>query len=330
MTVPTMSRRALLTTASAGLLGLTLPACGSEGGSGSGGTVRFGYIGDFNGASLLAVAERQGLWSRHELSPDVSVFTNGPIQIQALEAGSLDFGYIGPGALWLPASGRSQIVAINTLTFADRVIARPSLSRVADLEGQRVGVAEGTSGEMILRLALAGAGMSIDDVETVPMDPATIVSAFSSGEIEAAGIWYPLIDTIRENVPDVAELAATDDFPDYSFPTAFVAGRDIDRTMHERVVRVLQEANAWRQEHPGEAIAETARMLDLDPATVEADASHVRTMPTEDLVSSTEDGTVADWLSALNDLFVDTGQLPSAPDPASYYAGDVYSRAFSS
>nr|WP_237763617.1 hypothetical protein [Falsirhodobacter sp. alg1] len=31
----------------------------------------------------------------------MSVFTNGPIQVQALRAGSLDFAYIGSGALWL-------------------------------------------------------------------------------------------------------------------------------------------------------------------------------------------------------------------------------------
>ena len=35
------------------------------------------------------------------------------------------------------------------------------------------------------------------------MDPATVVSAFSSGQVDAAGIWYPLIDTIKAQVPDL-------------------------------------------------------------------------------------------------------------------------------
>ena len=83
--------------------------------------IRVGYIADFFGASLTAIANDQGLWAKHGLTPDIKVFTNGPIQIQALGAGSLDVGYIGPGALWLPASGKAKIVAINAIGFSDRV-----------------------------------------------------------------------------------------------------------------------------------------------------------------------------------------------------------------
>ena len=92
--------------------------------------VNFGYIPDFNGTSLLAIAEDQGLLG--EVRPRTSrppSFTNGPLQIQALGTGDLDFGYIGPGAFWLPASGQAKIVAINTLGQADRVVA-PARHRV--------------------------------------------------------------------------------------------------------------------------------------------------------------------------------------------------------
>ncbi|MEO3754574.1 aliphatic sulfonate ABC transporter substrate-binding protein [Streptomyces sp. B6B3] len=322
-----VSRRTLLTTASATLAGLALPACGSGGGS-NGGRVRFGYIADFNGASLLAIAERQDLWKRHDLSPTTEEFTNGPLQVQALGAGDLDFGYIGPGALWLPASGQTSIVAINTLTKADRVIARSGITSVADLADRQVGVPEGTSGEMILNLALRDAGMSLEDVQKVPMDPSTVVSAFSSGQIEAAGIWYPLIDTIKGNVPDLVEVAATDDFPDHTFPTAFVAGNGVDSELAEKVVGVLQEANDWRAENPDEAVRLTAEMLDLDPEAVASDASHVELLTTADLVDRTDDGTVVGWLDGLNEIFADTGQLSDVPDATSYYSGDVYSRVF--
>ena len=95
--------------------------------------VRIGYIGDFNGASLVAVATDQNLWAAQGLQPDLKVFTNGPIQIQAFGSGSLDFGYVGPGALWLPASGRAKVIAINNLGQADRVIAQAGVRTIADL-----------------------------------------------------------------------------------------------------------------------------------------------------------------------------------------------------
>lgn len=317
-------RRALTTAAAVTMLSLSVTACSSDGS-----TVRFGYISDYNGASLLAIAEKQGMWAKQGLTPDIKVFTNGPLQIQALGAGDLDFGYIGPGAMWLPASGKAKVVAINTLAYADRVIAKPGITTMQQLKGKKVGVPEGTSGDMVLNLALRKAGMTAEDIEKVPMDPATVVSAFVAGQIDGAGIWYPLIDNIKAKVPETVELASTKEFPDNSFPTAFVGGTQVAPELTEKVIKVLQEANDWRAAHPDEAIAEAAALLKLDKAKVQADAANVQTMTTADLVAKTKDGSVAKWLNSLGDFFVSTGQLPSAPDPATYYTGDLYTKAFS-
>lgn len=319
-------RRALTATTALALLALPLTACSSESGGGST-KVSFGYISDYNGASLLAIAQKQGLWEKHGITPQIKVFTNGPVQIQALGAGDLDFGYIGPGAMWLPASGKAKVVAINTLAYADRVIGQPGMTSMKDLKGKKVGVPEGTSGEMALNLALKDAGMTMKDVQKVPMDPATVVSAFSSGQIDGAGIWYPLIDTIKAKVPKLEEVASTRDFPN-SFPTAFVGGNKVKPEVTTKVTKVLQEANDWRAEHPGESVKEAAALLNLDEKKVEADAANVEIMPTADLVAKTKDGTVDKWLNGLGEFFADTGQLTSVPDPSSYYTGDLYTKAY--
>ncbi|SMD22799.1 aliphatic sulfonate ABC transporter substrate-binding protein [Kibdelosporangium aridum] len=317
-------RRALATVLAVTTLTPSVSACSGDDGT----EVRFGYISDFNGASLLAIAEKQGLWKQHGLTAQIKVFTNGPLQIQALGAGDLDFGYIGPGAFWLPASGQSKIVTINTLTYADRVIGQPGITAMTDLRGKRVGVPEGTSGDMVLNLALRRAGMTVQDIQKVPMDPSTVVSAFVSGQIDAAGIWYPLIGTsIRPKVPGLVEVASTRQFPDTAFPTAFVARKDIDTAFSKKVITVLQAANDWRAAHPDEAISEAAALLKRDRAEVAADAANVRTMTTADLVSKTRDGTVRRWLTGLSDFFVQTGQLKSAPDPAEYYTAEQYMEA---
>lgn len=320
-------RRALATALTVAMTSLSMTSCSSAGGGGGGDTVKFGYISDYNGASLLAIAEKQGLWKDAGLSVDVKVFTNGPVQIQALGAGDLDFGYIGPGAMWLPASGKCKVVAINTLAYADRVIAQPGIDSIEDLKGKKVGVPEGTSGEMALNLALERASMSPEDVQKVPMDPSTVVSAFSSGQIAGAGIWYPLIDTIKKKVPELNEVASTRNF-DSIFPTAFVGGNDVDEETTTKVIEVLQKANDWRAKHHDESITETAKMLKLSEEDVRGDASNVETMPTAELVKATEDGTVDEWLNGLSEFFVKTGQLPSAPDPADYYTGDLYTKAY--
>ncbi|WP_431038237.1 aliphatic sulfonate ABC transporter substrate-binding protein [Streptomyces sp. P6-2-1] len=325
-----LSRRALLTALTATPLALAVSACSDdapEGGSG-GGThhVRFGYIADYNGASLLAIARERGLWKKHGLTASYSVFVNGPVQIQALGTGDLDYGYIGPGAMWLPASGKARIVAIDTLTYADRVIAKPGITSLRGLKGRKVGVPEGTSGEMVLRLALKKAGMTMDDIQKVVMDAPTIVAAFSAGRIDGAGINYPLIDTIKEKVPKLVEVASTEDIGG-SFPTAFVAGPKTDEAAEAKVVAVLKEANDWRAAHPEESVALSAKLLKVDEAKVKADASHVKTLTTKELVARTEDGTVDGWLDAMSEFFVSTGQLKEAPKASSFYAGERFGKA---
>lgn len=297
-------------------------ASGCSGGD-SGKKVTFGYNADYNGASLLAVAQQQGLWKKHGLKVSAKKFTNGPLQIQALGAGDLDYGYLGPGALWLPASGRAKIVAVNSLGYADRLIAQPGITSVAALKGKKIGVPEGTSGDMILQLALEKAGLSVKDVKKVAMDPSTVVSAFASGQIDAAGLWYPLIDTIKKRKPNLVELAKDADFAgQVSFPTAFV-GKNADPT----VLKVIQEANDYRATHPDQTVAATAKFLRVPAEPLKAEAANVKFLPTAELVKDTRDGTVGRWLTGIQKLFVTFGKLPKATDPTSFYTGDQYVQA---
>jgi NitT/TauT family transport system substrate-binding protein len=305
-----------------------LTACGSDSGSGSGEKITFGYIGDFNGTSALAIADSQGLWEKEGLDVDTKVFNDGPTQIQAFGSGDLDYGYIGPGAVWLPASGKAKIIAVNTLGNADRVIAQPGIDSIQDLKGKKVAVPEGTSGEMILDLALDAAGMSPDDVQMVPMDPPTVVSAFGSGQVDGAGLFYPAIDTIKQQVPDLVELAKDSDFADsFAFPTAYVSGPKADAATTAKVLKVLREAYDYRAAHPDEAIADTAKMLKQPEDVIKADASHSQVLTSADLDKDTQDGTVDDWLDALQGFFVDHGKLEKAADPSSFYDGDAFVKA---
>ena len=306
----------------------TLSSCGDDS---DGEKVTFGYIGDYNGTSLLAIADDQGLWEKHGLEVDAKVFTNGPLQIQALGTGDLDFGYIGPGAFWMPASGQAKIVAINTLGNADRVIAQSGNTSIEQLKGKTVAVPEGTSGDMILTLALENAGMTKEDVKVVNMDPSTIVSAFASKQVDAAGFWYPAIETIKAQVPDLAELAKNSDFESQmAFPTAFVAGNDVvsdDEAKTEKTIAVLREAMEYRTAHMDESIKLTAEMLNVPVEQVEADAGNVQVLSVDEVDQMTEDGTIDGWLTAMTDYFVDAGQLEAPVDPETYYTGDLFTAA---
>lgn len=320
-------RRTLSALLSVTALTLAMNGC-STGASQDDDTVDFGYIGDYNGASLLAIAEKQGLWKKQGLTARTKVFNNGPVQIQALGSGDLDYGYIGPGAMWLPASGKAKVISINTFTYADRVIAQPGIKTMKDLKGKRVGVPEGTSGDMILNIALEKAGMTTKDIQKIAMDPSTVVSSFTSGKIDGAGIFYPSIDTIKKKVPKLEEVASTKETGD-TFPTAFVAGNKVPEKKNTKVIKVLQQANDWRKKHPEESIALTAEMLHVSEAQAKSDASHVETLSTDELVARTESGEMGRRLKELGEFFLRNEQLEKNPDPADYYTGALYRKVHS-
>ncbi|GGZ36687.1 lipoprotein [Streptomyces inusitatus] len=334
-TRPARGRTTRFTSAAAAVLVVLAAAgCSAEAADGEKRQkIDFGYIADYNQAGLLAIAEKRGLWAKHGLDASYKVFTDGPTQITALGAGDLDFGTIGPGATWLPASGKATVIAVNQLGQADRVVALPGkgIRTIADLKGREVAVPEGTSGDMILTLALKKAGLTRQDVQVVPMAPPTAVAALASGKIDAAALWHPLLGTVEKRVPDLVELAKSADFAEkFVFPSSVVAS---PKTVKERpglvtdVNRVLQEANDIRHRDRAESVRITAGFLRLDERAVAEDARNTQPLSTADLLKKTEDGTVARWYAALQEFFVSTGKLDGPARPGSFYAGGLYTKA---
>lgn len=322
-----ITRRKVLQTAA--LAAATFPIAGKA--LAQSNELTIGYIPDFPNGSVLAIAEDQKLWEAEGLTPEIKVFTNGPLQIQAMGAGSLNFGTIGPGALWLPASGKAKVVGVNDIGFSDRLISQASIKTVADLKGKKVGVPQGTSGDMILRLGLERNGLTIADIQVVPMDPSTIVAAFSSKQIDAAGFWYPLIDVIKARVPDLNELVSNKDFyPQTSFINTFVARNEIVSSNPELVtkfLRVMKKALDYRQANLERSIEITTAFLNA-PADITANVARSRKLLTSaELDAFTKDGTINKWLSDFNKLFQAFGTINDPLAPEKFYTADLFLKA---
>ncbi|MGN6242702.1 MAG: aliphatic sulfonate ABC transporter substrate-binding protein [Motilibacteraceae bacterium] len=325
----------LLTAACGGTSGTTAKAAGSDASSTAGGTtsITVGYIPDMNGGGFIAVADKLDLWKKNGVDVKVKSFTNGPTQVQAMASGDIDFGYIGPGAAWLPASGKATVVTLDNIGFGDYVLARPDrgIKTVADLKGKKVGVPEGTSGDMILQIALQKAGLSDKDIQKVPMDPTTVVTAFASGQIDAAGIFAPQSSQMEQSVPGTLTLAQDKDFyPEKVFFGMWLARNEVVKQKPDAVVKflkVFQEATDYRAKNTADAVKLTAAFTNAPEDKLKAQADVTQYLSTADISKANSDGSTIKWMQGLQDLFVQFGKLPSAAAPDTFVNTELFSKA---
>jgi NitT/TauT family transport system substrate-binding protein len=295
--------------------------------------IRVGYIPNANSSAMVAVATDQGLWAKYGLEPELSSFTNGPTQITALLAGDLDAGVIGPGAHWLPASGKATIIANEGIGWFEAILVQPDkgIATVEDLKGKSVGVPEGTSGDMVLQLALEKAGLTDADITKVNMDPDAIVPAFVAGQIDAAALWYPQLTEMQNRVKGSKILIGDKDFfPQMTLPGSFVASNDViakNPELIKRLDEVIQDFSDFAVANYDQTIAIAAKFSGepMDLATDEA--KYAQFFSSEQLTKYNNDGTIKGWLLGMENLFLKFGKLDKVVDPSTFLNTDLWNQA---
>ncbi len=125
-------------------------------------------------------------------------FSSGADVNTAFAAGAVDFGLVG---LPVFVSGLAQGIPYRLITIfdipgtADGLAVRQSsgVKTMADLKGKRIGVPFGSGADYMLQGVLKENGLSSDDVTLVNLQPQPIVAAWTTGQIDAAQIWAPIL-----------------------------------------------------------------------------------------------------------------------------------------
>jgi len=76
---------------------------------------------------------------------------------------------------------------------ADAILAKSEIASIAERTGKRVAYEEGTTGEVLLRYALQENGLTIDDVEKVPLSATEAGPAVIAGRVDAAYTYEPFV-----------------------------------------------------------------------------------------------------------------------------------------
>ncbi len=129
---------------------------------------------------------------------DWAIFPVGAPLVEAMNAGAVDFGYVGDATTTFGLAAKAPIKTISIWRFngAGAAIVVPEASTaesIADLRGKRIGLVRGSPGHLLVAAALKQANIPLSSVTLVYLTAVDARSALEAGSIDAWSIWDPYI-----------------------------------------------------------------------------------------------------------------------------------------
>ncbi|MEU8624725.1 aliphatic sulfonate ABC transporter substrate-binding protein [Streptomyces sp. NPDC048669] len=282
----TTLRRSIAAAAALPLLAVALTACGygsdakdddakkanvSAGGKKlSADSVKIGYFPNLTHATAL-VGIQEGIIAKELGSTEVkpSTFNAGPSEIEALNAGSIDIGFIGPSPSingFTKSKGKSLRIIGGSASGGVKLVVDPKkIKTLDDLRGKKIATPQlGNTQDVAFLNWVSEKGWKVDarsgkgDVSVVRTDNKVIPDAYKSGSID--GAWAPE-PTASKLVAQGAKVLLDEStlWPDNKFviTNIIVSQKFLDQhpDVVEAVLRGSVNTNKWINADPDRAKA---------------------------------------------------------------------------
>ncbi len=138
---------------------------------------------------------------------EYTTLSPGLVQMQAFRAGEVDLGVVSPLGLVQAAAGAVNLHAVarwRTDFALYALVGAPGVSGIGgwqDLRGKRVALQRDTMSETLVMLALADAGMSVDDIEVVDVPHSQVRIALEGGDADAGVSGEPFVSRYLTDNP---------------------------------------------------------------------------------------------------------------------------------
>jgi sulfonate transport system substrate-binding protein len=236
-------------------------------------------------------------------------FQFGPPLLEAINVGSVDFGYVGdsPPIFAQAAGARIRYAAAVKQEGSTQaiIVAQDSPIRtLADLKGKRVAFGKGSSAHNLLVAALEKAGLTWSDITPTPLAPADATAAFMKGSVDAWSIWDPYLALaeLKENARVIA--FDKDIHRSYSFYIASADLADNHPALVAQLNAVFASEGAWAGGHHEEVAKAQAEATGVDLEAIRrfVDRSNYRVVAVDDEVIKSQ--------QAVADRFFKLGLIP--------------------
>ncbi|PBC71815.1 NitT/TauT family transport system substrate-binding protein [Streptomyces sp. TLI_235] len=246
------------------------PAPAASGAKLSADTVKIGYFANLTHGTAL-VGLKEGLIQKELGATKIKtqIFNAGPTEIEALNAGSIDIGWIGPSPSingYTKSEGKSLRIISGSASGGVRLVVNPDkIKTLDDLKGKKIATPQlGNTQDVALLNYLATKGYKVDaasgagDVSVVRTDNKVTPDAYKSGSID--GAWVPEPTASKLISLGAKELLNEKQvWPDGKFVITNIIVSQKFLKEHpdvvEAVLRGSVKTNAWIKANPDQAKA---------------------------------------------------------------------------
>ena len=273
-TTSTLSRRRLLAATGAALLGAPAFAQGAK---------RELRIGHQKG--YLSLLKGRGTLERRLAPLGVKLgwteFTAGPVQLEALNVGAIDFGDVGeaPPIFAQAAGAPLAYVAASVPRPASEAVLVPAHSpirSVGELKGKRVAFNKGSNVHYFIVKLFEKHGLAYGDLNPLYLPPADARAAFEKGAIDAWVIWDPFLAAAQKTL-DARLLADAEGVVvnrSYYFSSLPYAERNAD--IVQVLVEEIDKVDQWGKDNRAALSAELSTLWGLPRDVVDLSTGRTR------------------------------------------------------
>ncbi|MBQ8063769.1 MAG: ABC transporter substrate-binding protein [Clostridia bacterium] len=261
-------------------------------------------------------------WYAKELGVDVKIirFDSGKDINSAIASGGIDIGQEGtsPAALAIANDIDIEVFWVaDVIGSAETLVAKKDsgIKTIKDLKGKKVATPFASTAHYSLLNALKQNGVAETDVELLDLQPDDIFATWQRNDIDAAYVWYPVLDNLLADgvvVTDSAQLA------EQGVITADVnVVRRAYAEAHPEVVQKFVElqlrANDIIYKQPDIAAQDISKKLEIEEADA---AKQLKSFSYLDAAQQIEqlDNVFAQVLKDTADFLVEQKSIKSAPD----------------
>jgi NitT/TauT family transport system substrate-binding protein len=224
-------------------------------------------------------------WPGYEfifLAQEQGFFTQAGIQVQLIELPSLGDSRLAfeRGQLDVMATTLSEVLlakehlqhcppifyVIDYSIGGDVILAQPSLTKIADLRGKRIGLELESVNMYVLARALEQSNLTLNDVILVPMTPDVMKYAFPNRTVDAI-VTYPPLSVILQQSGQVQQLFSSREIPK-EIIDVLVAQTDVLATRMAELVAFIQALEAaiqYSRSYPNQAYPLMAEREGISP-----------------------------------------------------------------